>query len=164
MSYIYKLVFELAARYGTRNPYELAEELGIMILYYDLGKMRGCFTYIDGQPVIMINERLNEHAALIVCAHELGHFVLHSDIAKEAALRDFHVFNMQCKTEYEANVFAAHLLIDEDRMFELLRAGYTAERTASILETSPVLLNIMFTSLNSMGYKLSTSWNGTTLF
>ena len=64
-------------QYGTRNPYELADALGIMILYYDLGNMRGCFTYIDGQPVIMLNDKLSERAARIVCAHELGHFVLH---------------------------------------------------------------------------------------
>ncbi len=164
MSYIYKIVFELMEQYGTRDPYELADALGIMILYYDLGKMRGCFTYIDGQPVILLNEKLSERAARIVCAHELGHFVLHSEIAKNASLRDFQVFNMQRKTEYEANVFAAHLLIDEDRAFELLRAGYNAETTARILETHPVLLNALFSSLNTMGYNLSTSWTGTELF
>ena len=71
---------------------------------------------------------------------------------------------MQRKTEYEANVFAAHLLIDEDRAFELLRAGYNAETTARILETHPFLLNALFSSLNKMGYNLSTSWTGTELF
>ena len=164
MNHIYKTVKALVSKYCTSDPFELAEELGIMILYYDLGSLNGMFRYIEGQPVILLNCRLDKIMQRIVCAHELGHFVLHSAIAKEACLREFHIFNMRDKTEYEANVFATNLLIDEDEMIELLKEGRSAYETAMILKTEPNLLDIKLANMNTMGYNFDTNWGSTDLF
>ena len=164
MSNIYKIVSELVSKYRTCDPFELAEELGVMILYYDLGSLNGMFRFIEGQPVILLNCRLDEIMLRIVCAHELGHFVLHSAIAKEACLREFHIFNMRDKTEYEANVFAANLLIDEDEMIEILKEGRSAYEAAMMLRTEPNLLNIKLADMNTMGYNFDTNWGPTDLF
>ena len=125
MSYIESEAKALAAKYGSRDPFEIARGEGIAVYFReDFTKLKGMYKVILRRRCIFINSGLSQEEMRYICAHELGHFVLHSEIAKNASLRDFQVFNMQRKTEYEANVFAAHLLIDEDRAFELLRAGY----------------------------------------
>ena len=54
-------------------------------------------------------------------------------------------------TEYEANAFAAHLLIGEDEMTSLFRSGYDLDGAASMLNVNPNLLLIKLREMNRMG-------------
>ena len=83
MNYIYDMVQELIEKYSTRDPYELCDTLGIMYRIADLGSLKGFFTLVAGEPVIIISKDIDEHQQREVCAHELGHALLHMDIAKE---------------------------------------------------------------------------------
>lgn len=56
----------------------------------------------------------------IICAHELGHAVLHSQMPGIESFHDFALFDDTSSTEYEANVFAAELLLKDEDVFELL--------------------------------------------
>ena len=71
---------------------------------------------------------------------------------------------MRDKTEYEANVFAANLLINEVEMIGLLKEGRSAYETAMILKTEPNLLDIKLANMNTMGYNFDTNWGSTDLF
>lgn len=60
--------------------------------------------YLD-QDLIYINEALSEEEQFIVCAHELGHLVLHKDInILDSPL------TVPSKLELQANAFALQLL------------------------------------------------------
>ena len=61
-------------------------------------------------------------------------------------------------------MFAAHLLIDDDELLEVLQQGYDVFRAAQILEVNPVLLNIKLYELNDEGYNFDTSWSTTRLY
>ena len=130
MDSIYALAMQIISKYMTRDPFEIAESMGILVKEADIGRQQGFFRYIDDVPCIFISSRLNVFQRLIVCAHELGHFFLHSEIAKEKVLREFGMFNMKDLVENEANVFAAELLIDENELIEHLEDGYTVFQTA----------------------------------
>jgi Zn-dependent peptidase ImmA (M78 family) len=164
VNYIYGSVKALVERYGTSDPFELCEALGVRWYVKDLGAMQGMFAFIMERPVILLSERLEGQELLLACAHELGHFMLHSDIARERCLQEFELFRMREKTEYQANVFAAHLLIDEDEMLELLRAEHDVFETAMLLGVDPVILNIKLSEMNGMGYDFDTSWGSTRHF
>ena len=71
-------VLNLIARHRTRNPFKLARLLNIEIVYEDLGEVRGFFKKILRRKFIFINNKLSEFDQKLVCAHELGHAVLHS--------------------------------------------------------------------------------------
>lgn len=148
----------------TRDPFEIAESLGIFVKETDIGRQQGFFRYIDGVPCIFLSSRLNVFQRLIVCAHELGHFFLHSEIAKEKVLREFGMFNMKTLVENEANVFAAELLIDEEELLEKFEEGYTVFQAASALGYNTDLLYIKLKEMNKRGYDFDTSWGNSELF
>ena len=70
---IYDIVEDLKEKYGTTDPFELCEYLGIKVSISPLGSLKGLYTYIDGVPVILISSAIKRIPQLIVCAHELGH-------------------------------------------------------------------------------------------
>lgn len=164
MDSIYALAMQIISKYMTRDPFEIAESIGILVKEADIGRQQGFFRYIDDVPCIFISSRLNVFQRLIVCAHELGHFFLHSEIAKEKVLREFGMFNMKDLVENEANVFAAELLIDENELIEHLEDGYTVFQTASMLGYNIDLLYIKLKEMNRRGYNFDTSWGNHDLF
>ncbi len=164
MREIYETVAELVEEYGTNDPMELADALGVMVRFDDLGSLSGMYLEYHGQPLILINSNLEEHDQMFACAHELGHHVQHRNLIKEPFMCSFKIFDFRDRTEYEANLFAAHLLIDEDELMELLTEGNDVFHAAMILEVNPALLNIKLSDMNREGFDFDTSWCSTRLY
>ena len=68
------------------------------------------YKIIKRNRVIFINSNLPEYLQKIVCAHELGHDILHRHLAKNVALQEFMLYDMTSRPEYEANMVAADIL------------------------------------------------------
>lgn len=102
--------------FGTRDPFKIANELGILVEYhkYDKG-IRGYCTKVFDKLFIVINSIYNDKAQRIICAHELGHAILHSEHLKPVFSAAFEGYEKD-KLEYEANIFAAALLLDQDSL------------------------------------------------
>ena len=152
--YIYDLVNSLVARHQTRNPFELCDILGITYIFKDLGSLQGLFSFLAGKPVILISNTLDEHRQRQVCAHELGHALLHETIAKERCLQEFEIFNMNDRVEYEANVFSAFLLIDYDHADELFKEDNDVFAVSQILGVNVLMLNMGMLELSRLGYDI----------
>lgn len=111
---IRKLALDLKAHYKTNDPFELAEKYGIKVL---LGSnfTADCKAYTiksDYYPtVIVINEKLSPRSQYVLCAHELGHALLHNDGVNHFAITKQNAFT---NVEYEANLFAVSLLFNEE--------------------------------------------------
>lgn len=106
-------VLNLIARYRTRNPFKLARALNIEIIYQDLGEVRGFFKKILRRKYIFINSELSEFDQKLVCAHELGHAILHSSNRIQFLIDNTKILR-RSKIEDEANLFASWLLFSED--------------------------------------------------
>lgn len=113
---IKKLVNSLVKKYNTRNPFEIAKNLNLILVLCQLsGGTRGFYQYFQRNNIIYINEDLPEDEQCFVLAHELGHLFLHKKI--NTILLD----NSNLKThkyEVEANTFAAELLIPDALIYE----------------------------------------------
>ncbi len=107
-----KKAAEIIRKYCTKNPFEIAREMNINILYEDLGSINGYFDIICRIKSIHINNRLNEQEQHFTCAHELAHIVLHLE-TNTAFLLENTYFPIN-KNEIEANIFAMMLLITDD--------------------------------------------------
>ena len=84
----------------------------------------------------------------VICAHELGHLLLHRGLLSEAALiRRSTQMHLDERPEYEANLFAASLLIDEAELKELLRDGYNVAEIAKIMRIHPNLVTVLLHSM-----------------
>jgi hypothetical protein len=68
-----KLAKTLIKKYGTDNPFKIAEHQGIKIIYSDFSSWLGLYTCIGNEKTIFINIKLPYLSKRIVCSHELGH-------------------------------------------------------------------------------------------
>lgn len=136
MQNVKKAVSELVERFGTRNPYEIAEKLGLHIQEGPLGKIFGCHLDIAGHKFIYVNNDAPRNIQKIVVAHELGHAVLHQE--------DYYFFTWgdgfyRNKAEIEAHTFAAELLVSDDFIIE--HPGYTIRQLATLTGYTERLLS-----------------------
>lgn len=154
-SYIMERANAVVQKYGTRNPFELAEALNIDVCFEDVGGLLGMYTIIKRNRFIIINNGNSDELAKLVCAHELGHDRLHRDMLSSDGMYEFSIYDVTARPEYEANAFAAHLLIDTNELMELLPCGYTVSEMAANLSVDENILLIKLNELNKCGYSLN---------
>ena len=108
----------LVRKFGTRDPFRLAQELGYIVIRTSLQGIRGFWHHAQRQHLIFVDESLPEPEARFVCAHELGHILLHRGINR--IYMDTNTYFQTNRQEIEANHFAVTLLYaDEDLHFFL---------------------------------------------
>ena len=115
---IKKRVNTLVRKFGTRNPLEIAERMGCIIVRYPLEGVRGFYHYFQRNHIIYVDDRLPDHMILFVIAHELGHVFLHKK--SNAIFMDTRTHFVKNKYENEANLFAMDLLISDEDIEEHL--------------------------------------------
>ena len=69
-------------------------------------------------------------------------------------LVEMELFDIRDSTEYEANLFAANLLIDTDEMMELLKEGRDIVSTASALDVNVNMLAIKLLEMRDVDVDL----------
>lgn len=156
--HIYEKAQRLLNRTETRNPVKIAKELGINVMYRDdFTKLKGVYKIVLGHHYFFINRNLDEFEQRVVLAHELGHFALHQKILSSALLLEIMLYDVKNRVEYEANAFAAEILIDDDEVIELIEDGLDESGIASTLGVSVDLLLIKVGEMNRRGYELTMS-------
>lgn len=146
---------DLIARCDTRDPFKIARELNVRVLERgDFGKLKGMYKIILRNRFIFINSSLSERVRRITCAHELGHDRLHRDIALNESLHEISLYKFDTGIEYEANLFAASLLLDDRDVLDLAHSDFSAEQIARALESDVNLVSLKIDCLISKGYNL----------
>ena len=147
----------LIAKYDTRNPYAIAGQLGIYVLNFDTpGTLKGMYSVIKRSRFIFVNESLDDDLRRFVCAHELGHDILHRKIIGQTPVSDTNMYGNSSRMEYEANVFAATLLIDRKKVLKYAIDGRTSSEIAALLRVDVNLISIVIDQLIKEGYSLNT--------
>lgn len=103
----------------TNDPYKIAAYYGIQVKERvgSIGSRPAYTNKTDGYPtIICIMSNYTAKSKKILCAHELGHALLHSD-----GYNTFDVTrrNKDSSVEYEANVFALALLSGEKALSQI---------------------------------------------
>ena len=146
----------LVKRCGTRDPFRIARELGVEVMFCpDFGPLKGMYRVIKRNRFIFLNEDLSPRMQRIVCAHELGHDQLHRNRAKGNSLQEFMLYDMTTKPEYEANIVAAEILLDTNEVLEYIyQYEYTSEQIAFAMQTDINLVALKVAHLIETGYDL----------
>lgn len=110
---------KLMNMFSSNDPFYIAKCSGILIDYADLGETLGFYFRNCRIKVININHHLDEIMQRYVCAHELGHAILHPD-ANTPALRRSTFFSVD-KIEIEAHKFAVEMLIPDNQINEYMK-------------------------------------------
>lgn len=112
------LADRLAAKYGTRDPFRIAEDMGFIIVIAPLVGMRGFQQKAKRRKLIYINQELDEHQQRLVCAHELGHHLLHRDMNR--IFMDHSTRIVTQRFENEAHLFSLELLFSDEELRDFL--------------------------------------------
>lgn len=154
---IYNRANELVKHCGTRDPEKIAREIGIWVYYEpSFQDLLGMYTFRWNHRLIFLNPRLDHYMKKMVMAHEIGHDQEHRELAKasKSGLQEFTLFNMRDTTEYEANAFASHILLDEDEVYTLARQGYDVVQIAKTMCSDINLMLIKMQEMNKLDYDL----------
>lgn len=153
--YIQNVANKLIKKFDTRDPFQLCQAIGVEVFYADLGSLKGMYKYLKKNRFAVINENLDPFTKTLVCAHELGHDILHQNLARKVCLQEFILYDMKSRPEYEANLFASEILLPDDIIFNLARDGYDIEQISKELCTDINLIALKVSSMNTRGYRFN---------
>ena len=119
--YIIEKTRQLKEQFCTSNPFEILEQLGVEVKYnYEFTKLKAFYYVMLGKPYVVINGNMDEHQLKTVAAHELGHHLFHAHLAENSPIKEMGFYDYKSGPEYEANVFAANLLIDDEELESMI--------------------------------------------
>ncbi|MDD7305332.1 MAG: ImmA/IrrE family metallo-endopeptidase [Peptoniphilaceae bacterium] len=145
---IYKDSQKIIEKFATRDPKEILEAKNVKIIPFSTKtKILGMFKIIKRNSFVFYNPYVDKRIQNMVFAHELGHEIYHKDRAKGLDLMEYELFDINSEMELEANIFACHLLIDEEKLMEDIKQGYTYYQLASLYDVN---VNLMIFKLNEM--------------
>ena len=107
------------------------------------------------QRYIVINADLNDRDQLMVAAHELGHDRFHQHLVKVSPLKDFMLYDMTSQTEYQANVFASELLINDREVEECISQGIDYFGLCSTVGYNQQFVTFKLYGMMQWGYKIN---------
>lgn len=111
------LVDALIDYYETNDPFEISNSMSVFVYSADLpNETNGFYFQIGDKPLICLNQNVSYPTQRLVCAHELGHVVLHSGL--NAFKLEKNTLCITGKYENEADTFAACLLLHDLKEFD----------------------------------------------
>lgn len=153
-TYIYDEVERLVNKCKSRNPFDILSALNVVVVESNAyQKLKGyCFS-ANRTVYVVINESLHPAEKEIVAAHELAHVVLHKNMLQLAPMKDSFLYDMTSETEYEANLFAADLLIQDETITDMTKdEDMDYFKICQLLSTSPDLMSFKLFSLIKRGF------------
>lgn len=154
MLYIIEKAEEVLEEFGGRNIFETAENSGANVWRRALGGLKGFYICENGHRYIVLNEELDSVTAAVVCAHELGHDMLHRELSV-GGIRENTLFLDGDKTEREANLFAACVLISDETVLEELSYCSGIDALSANLGFPREIVMYKLETLNGKGYKFN---------
>ena len=153
---IIKKVQEVVKATGSRDPEEICKTLDFAIRYKDLERrIKAYYYYLVRRHNIVIDQNINRDYVRILIAHELGHCFLHRNCEVGAMFSETDIFakrDLDVK-EFEANLFAAELLLEDHEVWEeLMLSELTYPQIAQKLGVPVSLMEFKLVMLKSKGY------------
>lgn len=121
---------KLISRFQSNDPFRIADSLDYIVIFVPLRGIRGFHQYVQRNHIIYIDNSLDEVQQRWVCAHELGHALMHPNLSTPF-LRDSTLFSVN-KLEVEANRFAICLCYPSDYLHEEFE-GFSSAQIAESL-------------------------------
>ena len=158
VDYISREVQRLKQRYKETDPFKLCAAMNIIVLFVPMGTYeracKGFFLAQSRKRAITINSDLPRPLQRIIATHELGHAVLHAKATGVNAFHDFALFDGTSRMEYEANIFAAEFLMEDEDVLDRLNDDISFFGAACALRVPAELLDFKFRIMKRKGFKM----------
>lgn len=153
---IYEDSCHLVENFNTRQARTVLEQRGVVLIPFSAPtKVLGMYKVIKRNHFVFYNPYIDERIQNMVLAHELGHHIYHRKQASKGQLVEYELFDIQGEMELEANIFAAHFMIDDLELMEALREGYTYAQLAMKFNVNVNLIIFKLNELQRMGHPIS---------
>lgn len=141
---------------SAKSAFKALAHYFIEVISVDFKRQRGAYKVLMRNRFIFIKNDLHPVMESIVMLHEIGHDVLHrKEAVKAGGFKEFNIFNMrENRMEYEANVFASQVSLDDEEILEYIHYGYDIQRIASAMHTDANLVALKTDALIAQGYCL----------
>ena len=120
IEYICCKTAEIIKKYDESDPFRLAKDMKCLVLNEPMGSSetscKGFFIRKNRINTIVLNSDLPLDIRRIVLAHEIGHVVLHRKSVNMCRFHEHSLYDNTSMYEYEANIFASELLLDDDEV------------------------------------------------
>ncbi len=138
---------------GCRSPERICQYLGIKIYNAEFKHQKGVYKVIEKNRCIFIKSDLDPVMRNIVLWHEIGHDQLHRKEATQ--FQEFNLFDMTTnRMEYEANLFAAQIGLDESQLWDYIMQGWDDVSIARALDSDVNLVALKVSTMSRNGCKL----------
>ncbi len=152
---IYEDACRLVKTYNTRQARAVLEERGVVLIPFSKAtKVLGMYKVIKRNHFVFYNPYVDERIQNMVLAHELGHHIYHREQAAKGQLMEYELFDICGEMELEANIFAAHFMIDDGELMEALREGYSYDQLAMKFNVNVNLIIFKLNELQRMGHPI----------
>lgn len=108
---IKNIVANIVRKFETRNPMIIAEKMDMLIFKENLGTINGYYALVFNVQTIHLNKNLSCIKQKVICAHELGHAILHPNLST-CVITNTTLINLSIY-EKQADFFASYLLIPD---------------------------------------------------
>jgi len=158
--YIFRETERICAKCGTRNPFVALEKIGAVVRYaqnFGVNGLKGFCTIQHRTKYVVINGKLSAPEQKIVAGHEVGHLILHEATILESpgqTLKDFNLYSDSGRTEYQANLFLANFMLEDDALLECIQDNEHLDYfgISAMLYVPPPLLGFKLFSMARRGY------------
>ena len=154
MDRIISLAEQVRSEFGGRDIFQTAENSGAAVWLRELGSLKGFYLFEINKRYIIVNKSLDKLLQQTVCAHELGHDMLHRELSA-GGIRESTLFLASNKTEREANLFAAEILLTDRETLSVMDYCTTIDDAAFELGVVPQILAYKLELLNHKGHNFN---------
>lgn len=160
MNISYNIIYEdtkdLIKRHNSSDPKIILKERGVYLIpFSSKTKLLGMYKIIKRNRYVFYNTYVKEHIQNMVLAHELGHDMYHKKEASKKELVEYQLFDINGPMELEANIFAAHLIIDDAELMDFIKEGYTYDQLAMQFKVNVNLIIFKLNEMQRLGYPIN---------
>lgn len=149
---------EIRAVYEYRDPEQLCADLGVISLLFPMGEakksIKGFILSHAGNVAVTVNSDLSADMIRVVRYHEIAHYILHVRTGQLDCIHDCDIYDAVSQTEYEANLLAAELQLEDEDVLRTLRESEDFFSAAANLHVPPQLLDFKCRLLREKGHRL----------
>lgn len=156
ISSVIKTAEYVRSSFDSTEPEDLCAEADIIPLLFPMGtakrSIKGFILSHDGKVAITVNSDLPEDMRRVIWYHEFSHYILHVRTGMMETIRDCDIYDASSEAEYEANLLAAELQLEDADVMDVLEASDDFYAAASELRVPPELLDFKMRILREKGY------------
>ena len=152
--YIYKFALACEAVYGTRDPVEIFRQRRASVKRAAPEGLRGMICSVNRTVIVAVDPSLTEAVKRMTFAHLLGHAVLHRKQILSGRTFEEPPELPEGTAEYEADLFAAELLIRDEDILKLKDEGMNEGQTVSAFGALRELVPHKLFSMRSRGISI----------